>query len=124
MCKSGGQVSPDNLNSAARDHVCFRSSGGTRASHLPFSPHLTLPQATATKAAKKELERDLDGAFELYISAARAFLQLANAHPELNATARAEANKSLGRAEKIKRAKPSVQPMARDAFAAGEQALV
>ncbi|KAH7098311.1 cysteine proteinase [Auriculariales sp. MPI-PUGE-AT-0066] len=82
---------------------------------------LRVARATATRAANKELERDLDAAFENYIAAARAFLSLANTYPALNDTARAEANKALERAEKIKRAKQNVRPVAREAFSADEQ---
>ncbi|EJD46911.1 cysteine proteinase [Auricularia subglabra TFB-10046 SS5] len=79
---------------------------------------------TATKAAAKELEGHIDAAFELYISAARAFLNIANTSPELKVSAKAEANKALERAEKIKSAKSSVKPVAKDPLSEDEQAHI
>ncbi|KZV85837.1 cysteine proteinase [Exidia glandulosa HHB12029] len=85
---------------------------------------LASARALAAKAAAKELEKNLDGAFQLYLDAARAFLHIANTQPAHKQVAKAEASKAVERAEKIKHAKADVKPVAKDAFADDEQAHI
>lgn len=86
------------------------------------TPALTRTQALASKAAAREVDKDLDAAFQLYLDAARAYLHIAHsAQPALKQAAKLEANKALERAEKIKRAKAGLRPVAKDAFALGTQ---
>ncbi|KAH7883246.1 hypothetical protein F5I97DRAFT_1903549 [Phlebopus sp. FC_14] len=59
-----------------------------------------------SRAAKSELSSDFTTAFRLYLAAADAFLNLSRSqpHPTLQARCKANANKALERAEKIKKA--------------------
>lgn len=71
----------------------------------------------------KELERDLDGAFQLYIKAAQTFLHLASLAPDKVSKERciAAGNRALERAERIKAVKgDTLKPVIRDRFSEGE----
>jgi len=75
-------------------------------------------QATYSKAAKAELQNDLDRAFRLYVKAAEDFLHLSQTSRDgrLRTEYKDEAGKALERAEKIKSVRPDLTPVATDHF--------
>ena len=66
-----------------------------------------------SKAAKAELERDYDRAFQLYLKAADGFLHLdsTTSDTSIRAACKTEAGKALDRAEKIKAIKRDLTPV-------------
>lgn len=78
----------------------------------------SVDQAKYSKAAKAELNRDLDVAFRLYISAAEDFLHLSRttADPKVRSACKADAAKSLERAERIKGVQKDLTPVVKDHF--------
>ena len=75
-------------------------------------------QTKYTKAAKAELNRELDRAFRLYIEVAQDYLHLGGTttNPSTRTTCKANASKALKRAELIKQTKPNVAPVFVDRF--------
>lgn len=73
-------------------------------------------QRVYSKAAKAELERDYDRAFQLYLKAADGFLHLdrTTSDTSIRATCKSEAGKSLERAEKIKAIRRDLTPVLTD----------
>ncbi|GBE80774.1 Calpain-like protease palB/RIM13 [Sparassis crispa] len=80
-------------------------------------------EGTYAKAAKAELEKDLDRAFRLYIKAAEGFLYISQyaADSSLRTTSRNEAAKALERAEKIKLIRQDLTPVIKNHFSDQEQ---
>lgn len=70
-------------------------------------------QKVYSKAAKAELERDYDRAFQLYLKAADGFLHLdsTTSDTSIRAACKTEAGKALDRAEKIKAIKRDLTPV-------------
>ncbi|KZT05397.1 cysteine proteinase, partial [Laetiporus sulphureus 93-53] len=79
-----------------------------------------------SKAAKSELQQNLDRAFRLYVKAAEDFLHLSQSCNDagLRASCKLQAGKALERAEKIKAVRPDVTPVAKDYFSEQEQLYV
>lgn len=75
-------------------------------------------QAKYTKAAKAELNRELDRAFRLYIEVAQDYMHLGSitTNASIRVACKTNAGKALGRAELIKQKKPNVTPVAIDRF--------
>jgi hypothetical protein len=74
------------------------------------------------RATRAELAKDFDTAFRLYVEAGSAFLNLsrAAAYPHTQKQALQDANRALGRAERIQAAvKRDLAPVWRDPFALG-----
>ena len=71
-----------------------------------------------TTATKAEFSGDLDKAFKLYIKAAEQFLHLGTTTSNVASRdkCKSEAAKCLDRAEKIRKRKKDVAPVARDPF--------
>jgi len=89
---------------------------------LSYSTYLFSVQATAKKATIKELARDYNAAFKLYVTAAQDFLHLSKILQDEKEQARCKqaASTALTRAEKIKAFKNDIlKPVARDFFSEG-----
>ncbi|KAI0295295.1 hypothetical protein BC826DRAFT_1104390 [Russula brevipes] len=91
--------------------------------------HTPTPEAKNIyeRATRAELAKDFDTAFRLYVEAGSAFLNLSRtaAYPHSQKQALQDANRALGRAERIQAAvKRDLAPVWRDPFALEEQQLV
>ncbi|KAK7691878.1 hypothetical protein QCA50_005282 [Cerrena zonata] len=80
-------------------------------------------EAKYSKAARAELNRELDRAFRLYIEVAQDFMHLGGTttNASIRAACKTNAGKSLGRAELIKQKRPNVTPVVIDRFSEQEQ---
>ncbi|OCH90567.1 cysteine proteinase [Obba rivulosa] len=78
------------------------------------------------KAARAELEKDFDRAFQLYVNCAEDFLHLGRIISDVKTrnTAQTQASKALGRAEKIKAVKRDVAPAFKNHFSEQEQLYI
>ncbi|KAI0690918.1 hypothetical protein C8T65DRAFT_87074 [Cerioporus squamosus] len=83
-------------------------------------------QESYRKGAIAELAKDFNKAFRMYVKATEQYLHLSNRTTDarLRTTYKAEAAKSLERAEKIKAVRQDVTPVVKDDLSAGEQMYV
>ncbi|TFK84241.1 cysteine proteinase [Polyporus arcularius HHB13444] len=85
-----------------------------------------MPQDSYHKGAVAELAKDFNKAFRMYVKATEQYLLLSNgtADVKLRSLYKAEATKSLERAEKIKAVKQDLTPVVKDELSPGEQMYV
>jgi len=78
----------------------------------------TETQTAYAKAARAELNQDFDGAFRLYLDAAKMCLHLSRSNCDAQSQAqwKADASRALDRAERIRAHKKDLTPVLRDPF--------
>ncbi len=85
-----------------------------------------MPQDSYHKGAVAELAKDFNKAFRMYVKATEQYLLLSNgtADTKLRSLYKAEATKSLERAEKIKAIKQDLTPVVKDELSPGDIILL